>query len=196
MFAAKLWAGAFIGALEDGAPGDAEEGLAALRVFASWAGELPGAVMGSGSAAQMDRLIHGAIAAAGGQFSGRATETAARLIVLLTKKNLLRHAGSVAEAAELILDRKKGIVTAIAECAFPPEDDLREALRAGVRRRTGAADVKLDVRVVPELLGGFRLRIGGDCIDASLRTQMRNLTEELSAGISERASLTASFGGS
>lgn len=192
MFAADQWADAFIGALEKGDPGDAEEGLAALRVFAAWVKKIPGAVMGKEASLQLDRIIRGAIAGAGPRFAGRGTEFAARLIVLLSRKGCLRRAGAVAEAAELILDRKRGIVKAVAECAFPPEEDLRDSLTEVLRRRTGAAAVKLEFRIKPELLGGYRLLLGGDCIDLSLRAQLLNMNRALSAGPSDRAS----FGGS
>jgi hypothetical protein len=195
MFVAEQWAGAFINALEkDGAPGDAEEGLAALKVFARWVKEIPGAVMGKAASLQLDRLIRGAIAGAGPGFAGRGTEFALRLVVLLTRKSCLRRADAVAvaAAAELILDRKRGVLNATAECAFPPEEDLRESLREKLRRRTGAADVKLDFRVKPELLGGYRLLLGGDCIDASLRAQLLSMSREFSAGPSDRVSIGGS----
>jgi F-type H+-transporting ATPase subunit delta len=193
MFAAKRWAGAFISALEgDGAPGDVEEGLAAFKVFAAWVKKIPGAVMGTASSLRLDRILRGAIAGAGPCFGGRGTEFAVRLIVLLTRKNCLGRADAVAEAAELILDRQRGILAPVVECAFPPPEAMLESLRAAIRRRTGAADVKPEVRVVPELLGGYRLLTGSDCIDASLRAQILGMTRELSGGPGD----TISFGGS
>ncbi|MDR2403384.1 MAG: F0F1 ATP synthase subunit delta [Spirochaetaceae bacterium] len=193
MFVAKQWAGAFINALEgDGVSGDVEEGLAALRVFAAWVKKIPGAVTGRASSLQLDRIIRSAIAGAGPHFAGRGTEFAVRLIVLLTRKSCLCRVDAVAEAAELILDRKRGILNAVMECSLPPEEDLRESLKKGIRRRTGAADVKLEVRVKPELLGGYRLLLGGDCIDASLRAQLLSMTRELSTGPVDKVS----FGGS
>jgi F-type H+-transporting ATPase subunit delta len=193
MFVAEQWAGAFINVLErNGSPGDAEEGLAALKVFAPWVKEIPGAVMGKAASLQLDRIIRGAIAGAGPGFAGRGTEFALRLVVLLTRKACLRRVDAVAAAAELILDRKRGVLNATAECAFPPEEDLRESLREKLRRRTGASDVKLDFRVKPELLGGYLLLLGGDCIDASLRSQLLSMNREFSAGPSDRVS----FGGS
>jgi F0F1-type ATP synthase delta subunit len=56
---------------------------------------------------------------------------------------------------------------------------FEENLRKQIQEKTGAADVKLSARIVPEILGGYRLRIGGLCIDASLKGQLAKMAEEL-----------------
>jgi F0F1-type ATP synthase delta subunit len=52
-----------------------------------------------------------------------------------------------------------------------------------IREKTGAANVKMKTSVRPELLGGYRLRIGGFYIDASLKGQLAKMKADLEAVI-------------
>jgi F-type H+-transporting ATPase subunit delta len=51
-----------------------------------------------------------------------------------------------------------------------------------IKKRTGALRIKLETQVNPELIGGYRLRIGDEIIDASVRSQLRRLESCLAAG--------------
>jgi F-type H+-transporting ATPase subunit delta len=175
MFVAERWAGAFAGVCGE----DAGEGLAALRVFAALGGEIPGALFGSGAAAQLDRVIRNAIEKAGPPYGDRGTEFALRLTVLLVKKGLFKYINSIIAEVEAILDRKNRVTVVIVESAFPPDGELQAGIVRAVKRRTGVAEVKLQFRIIPELIGGCRLRMGGEFFDASIRGQLQKMAEEL-----------------
>jgi F-type H+-transporting ATPase subunit delta len=184
MVAPERWAAAFINAIYGGAVNDshaledAEEGFAALRVFAACTGRIPRAVSGSVSAAQLNRRIRAAMEKTG--IRGRGPEIACRFIVLLVKKNALRYNGTVIQNIEKLLDQKRGVCTVFAETAQPPEGDFEEKLKEALRQKLAIREVTLITRIDPELLSGYRLRIGSEILDASLRLQIQKMAEDLS----------------
>ena len=180
MFYPQRWAKAFMNSFEkEGA--DIGEGIEAFRILAAWAGSLPGAVFGSSVAKKAEAQIRRAAIAAGIEKTGDASaalEIAVRFLVLMIGKNVIRHADSVIEETKRLLNRKNGIVKVTAEYAFPPGDDtawLAEDIRAVIKKRTGAARVDITGQVNAELIGGYRLCIGDEIIDASVRSQLLKL---------------------
>jgi F-type H+-transporting ATPase subunit delta len=182
MAAADRWAAAFIHAVRNtdagDADADAEEGLAALKAFTVCAGRIPRAVSGSASAAQLDRKIRAAMEKAG--VRSRGAEIARRFMALLVKKNALKFSGAVIQGIEKLLDQERGIFTVFAETAMPAEGDFEETLKAALRQKLAVREVVLVTRIVPELLSGYRLRIGSELLDASLRLQIQKMAEDLS----------------
>ncbi|MDR2029476.1 MAG: F0F1 ATP synthase subunit delta [Treponema sp.] len=186
MFAPERWAAAFINACE--APGAvldaAGEGLAVLKEICPQVSRIPGVVSGSTAAAQLDRMIQAAI-----EKARLSPETAAspglraarRFIILLVRKGLFHHSGAAIQEIEKILDHRKGILTVTVETPFPPDGEFQEALKRGLQKKTGALGFKLLIRIVPELLGGCRLCIGSEFLDASLRGQIQKMAADLQA---------------
>jgi F-type H+-transporting ATPase subunit delta len=186
----ERWAAAFInacgvsGAMGDSSLNAAGAGLAFLKELYPQIRHIPGAVSGTTAAAQLERMLGIAV-----QRSRLSPETAAspglaaasRLIILLVRKGLFRRSGAVIREIERILDHKRGILTVTVETPFPLDGEFQEALRRGLQKRTGASEVKLLIRIVPELLGGCRLRIGSESLDASLRGQIQKMAADLQA---------------
>ncbi|MDR0554895.1 MAG: ATP synthase F1 subunit delta [Treponema sp.] len=173
MFTAGRWAAAFTGAAGD----DAEAAFVFFKGAARQARKIPGAIFGFSASKRFESLIRRATAETAGMDGPG--EIALRFLILLIRKDGLRHLEEVIRAIEAALDRKNGVVAALVESARPLEEDYQEALKERIKTRTGAAEVKLHVRLVPELLGGCRLRIGSDCFDASLRSQLVKLAAAL-----------------
>jgi F-type H+-transporting ATPase subunit delta len=84
-------------------------------------------------------------------------------------------------AIEQRIDAKNGVLTVYAESAQPLEDDLQEKITARLLQRTGAREVRLVSKLVPELLGGYRLRIGTELVDTSLKGQLQRMVRETHA---------------
>jgi F0F1-type ATP synthase delta subunit len=74
------------------------------------------------------------------------------------------------------------VLAVTVESATPLDRAFEEQLKQRIRERLGAAAVKLNAAVVPDLLGGYRLRIGGFFIDASLKGQMEQMKADLAGG--------------
>jgi hypothetical protein len=201
MFSPQPWALAFVGAAPDS--GAAAEGLEFIRALGPVIRSVPWHVAGTDAAARIERMVRAAWAALaapagsaggkgpageGGDAAGegpavlpRAEELALCLMLLLIRKNQFQRLDQVAAAIEGELDRLRGVLRVRLESARPPEGEFPEELKRVLARKTGAAEVRLDLALTPELLAGYRLRIGGQIIEASLRLYLRQMGTELAA---------------
>jgi hypothetical protein len=186
------WAAAFIGACGV----RAESGFGCLRAMVPAVKAIPGGLFGQDAGRRLEALLRGGLGAAGlaaelhgadagesgeprGSFPPEA-EYAVRFLSLLVRKNLFRlHIDSIIRQIERRLDGQRGVLEVIAECAVPPDRGFEEYLKKEIQEKTGAAGIKLQTRRKPELLGGYRLWIGGLCVDASLKGLLANMTKEL-----------------
>ena len=179
-FVPLCWARGFVNAA-----GDTEAAALALElvkliepVLLSIKGQAAGTV----AARQLGRLLREAFAAVpaeGGGPENRSRELALSLILLLVKKNLLKHSGPVIGAIEQELDTRRGILRARLEFAQDPGAEFLDQLKKSLMIKTGAAGIRLSASANPELLAGCRLRIGGDSIDGSLQARLKGLEAEL-----------------
>jgi F-type H+-transporting ATPase subunit delta len=100
-------------------------------------------------------------------------------------KGLVRHIPAVAREAEKLFEAENGILTITVDFAFPPDGKDGAAfsgrLAAAVKEKTGSREVRVNTRLMPELIGGCRLYIGSECLDASLRGQLHKMAADLSA---------------
>jgi F-type H+-transporting ATPase subunit delta len=127
-------------------------------------------------------------------FSERAHPLVLRLLRLMLRKKRIAALGEVWEAYSVLLDEARGVVRAEVTTAVPLRDDLREALRRALRERLAretrsgrmaraapVADVLIDTRIDPSLLGGVRVQIGDRVIEHSVRRSLEEITEKLLA---------------
>jgi F0F1-type ATP synthase delta subunit len=192
MFNPERWAEAFLAVLDSGGTdiaGDAAEGLEVLRVLGPLVNGMSFAVRGYAHAQKLGEAIRSALKT---QKHGRGAEAAAGLVLLLVEKNALKHISFVTSEIEKMLDERNGVLTAMLESAAPvtqPADDqFIASLKKTLCGKTGAKDVHFDFKLVPGLLGGYRLRTGGVYMDASLRGFLRSMSSDLSCGIGDERS--------
>jgi F-type H+-transporting ATPase subunit delta len=207
MFVPRRWAQGFVNAAGDAAPA----ALDLVKVLAPVILSVPGQVAGTGAAIRLEPLIRRAFAAApssGAMDSGTlgmgsdglgSDALAARshglgLILLLVKKGRLKQIRQVIEAVEQELDARRSILRGRLEAVRPVEAEFLETLRQGLMKKTGAAGVKLETASAPELLAGYRLRIGSQIIEASLRLHLRQLGAELAETYFENSAAAAHGG--
>ncbi len=87
----------------------------------------------------------------------------------------------VIEAAEEFarLDREaRGIVVAFVETARPLDEATRKSVKARLEEVTGKS-VQVEEEIVPELVGGVRIRIGSRMWDGSVRRRLDDLVTQL-----------------
>ena len=190
MFHANRWAAAFVGAAGD----KAEEGFGCLRAMVPAVNAVPGALFGHSAARRLEKILREGVSAASITANAGA-EWAIRFITMLVEKNSFGNIDTVLQRIEKILDEQKGILNVTAESAFPPDEALKEEFRRQIAGRTGAAEIKMNWRLVPELLGGYRLRIGAFYVDASLKGQVEKLSADLEAAVVTVTAGTAPGGG-
>jgi F0F1-type ATP synthase delta subunit len=191
VFNPERWAEAFLAVLDSSGgadiSGDAAEGIEVLRVLEPIVNGMPFAVGGYAHAQRLGEAIRSALKA---QKHGRGADAAAGLVLLLVEKNSLKNISFVTAEIEKMLDERNGVLTAVLESAVPvsTDDKFIESLKKILCGKTGSKDVHFDFCLVPELLGGYRLRTGGVYMDASLRGFLRSMSSDLSRGIGDERS--------
>jgi ATP synthase F1 delta subunit len=176
MFVSKQWAAAFVNSLEREG-GDFESGINTLKILADFAASLQGMVFGKAAATALEPLVRDAMVKA-----KLTQETIIRFFLLMVRKDAICHSDSIICEIREILDKRNGVVKVSAEYAFEPEKDLLSEINAIIRKMTGAASVELTGQINKELIGGYRLRIGDEIIDASVRRQLQKMEACLAAG--------------
>lgn len=114
-------------------------------------------------------------------FSGRLAPLSFRFVMFLEEKRRLGSLDPICASFMQLHDRMNGVVRGRLESAF----ELATADVAAISDRAEAAgtgQVRLAVDVKPDLLGGFRLRIGDVIHDYSIAGQLRRMRQRLVYG--------------
>jgi F-type H+-transporting ATPase subunit delta len=175
MFKSDRWAAAFTGSLGK----DADLGLEALKAISAWAKGLSGEMFGSACAARFEALVEKAAKKA--KAESRPVEISRRFTALLIRHHLFDKIDSVISEIEKIQNKAHRIITLYIESAQPLDAAAEDEICRQVKLETGAAQIKTVKKLAPELLGGYRLRIGDDVIDASARLQLQRMGRLLAA---------------
>lgn len=177
MQSAERWAEAFVLACGE----QFREGLDALKAIAAGIRDIPRYSGGSHSARQAEKMINMALDTAGYGGDRKSVTAAWRTVILLIRKNHFSLLADVAGEAEKIIAAKEGWARLVLEAAYPPDETFLEELAASLRKKLHAREVAFDIRIVPDILGGYRLYIGSERIDASLRGALKKMAEGLHA---------------
>jgi F-type H+-transporting ATPase subunit delta len=100
------------------------------------------------------------------------------LMSLLTRRNDLRIASAVLEQYRVSADEALGQETAEVTTAVELHADEKEKLSQTLSSLIGKS-VNLDLKVDPEIIGGFRARVGDRLIDGTLRSRFDRLRQEI-----------------
>jgi F-type H+-transporting ATPase subunit delta len=110
----------------------------------------------------------------------RATETVSSFIAAVLENRRFILLPLIAELFEKLKAAEDGVVNAHIESAFaltPAQlDEIKSILAARTHRR-----IETTVSVDPELIGGVRMTIGDDVIDASVRGKLASLAARLTS---------------
>ncbi|MDR0302025.1 MAG: F0F1 ATP synthase subunit delta [Treponema sp.] len=170
------WAVVFISVLGE----NAQEGLSCLKALAGPVKTVSGALFGYSAARRLEKLLRESVSAVQNS-GGIVVEYVIRFITLLVEKNQFKYIDLILQRIEERIDGRNGTLTVIFESAAPMDGVLEEELKTRIARQTGAVNVKMKTRLVPDLLGGYRLRVGGFYVDASVKGQMEKMQAELEA---------------
>jgi len=87
----------------------------------------------------------------------------------------------IAGEFERLADEASGLLTAQVISATELDDRRKDRLRRALSERTGR-EVRLDIQVDSDLIGGAIAKVGDLVFDGSLRTQLRQLRTNLTKG--------------
>jgi F-type H+-transporting ATPase subunit delta len=111
-------------------------------------------------------------------FEGRSSSLFLQFLLVLNRHDRLELLRPILSALHQIDDEKKNRVPVQIRSAVPLSDDQRDKLVAQLRQSL-QADLKLDLRVDPDLLGGLIVRAGDYVYDHSVRSQLLAIRKEL-----------------
>jgi F-type H+-transporting ATPase subunit delta len=178
VFHGNRWAVAFVTALGN----NAGAGFDCLKTMVQPLKPVSGILFGYSAARQIESMLRAAVLTANGTVS-TAAEYALRFIALVIEKEQFKHIDLIMRKIEERIDAHNGVLAVTVESAAPLDRSFEEQLKQCITERFGASAVKLNAALIPDLLGGYRLRIGGFFIDASLKGQMEQMKADLAGGI-------------
>lgn len=114
-------------------------------------------------------------------FMDNVSSTSYGLIILTVNNNRESYLPGIARSYIDRSDRHEGITKVMLKTASPISESNRERIKDIIE---GDLDTKADMEehVVSEMAGGYILKIEDRYIDASLRTQLRKIKDELIKG--------------
>ena len=176
LFHADRWARAFLAVSGE----NAEGAFLCLKALSVPVKLVRGVFLGHGAASELEKILRESINASKAETSP-AVEYAIRFICLLVEKNCFRYIDLFLQRIEQKLNEQKGLLALSLEAASPIDSGLEKELAQTIKEKTGAAGVKMETSVKPELLAGYVLRFGGFYIDASLKGQLEAMKVYLTA---------------
>lgn len=180
-FHARRWAAAFL----EVTGGNAENAFFCLKELAEPLMTIKGLFYGYGASVEFEMLLRDIADDTDGN------EYAIRFICLLIEKKCLSHIDLVFTEIEKMLNKKNKILEFTVESAAPLEAGFKNEIAQIIMKNTGAADVKLNTQIKPELLGGYLFRTGDFYIDATLRDQVNKMKRHMISGVKLRRGVNA-----
>jgi len=166
----------------------AEEALEHLRVFCHAALMLPGDLSGRNDADRLGRYITAALVSIGKAATTAregneqdAAVFASRFIQLMLRNHCFYQYQGIVREIEKAINKQNGIEEVIIETAEELQEGILEAVKEKALRLTGAKGVKLILRVIPDLIGGVRLRWGSIVLDGSIKWRLEKMAMDMSA---------------
>ncbi|MGY6568929.1 MAG: F0F1 ATP synthase subunit delta [Salinarimonas sp.] len=102
------------------------------------------------------------------------TGVAGNFIRLVASKRRLFLLLPMIRAYRALVAQAKGIVNAEVRLAEEPSAAMLEEIKATLRE-VAAAEVDVDVKIDPALIGGIVVKVGSRMVDSSLRTKLNSL---------------------
>jgi F-type H+-transporting ATPase subunit delta len=99
---------------------------------------------------------------------------AANFIRLVASKRRLFALPDMIKAYRVLVADAKGIVRAEVRLAEEPSERVLGDIKSALRE-IAKAEIDLDVRIDPSLIGGLVVRLGHRMVDASLRTKLNSI---------------------
>jgi F-type H+-transporting ATPase subunit delta len=93
--------------------------------------------------------------------------------LVAAKRRLFALPDMIRAFGELVAD-SKGIVRAQVTLAERPSDAVMNDIKAALRD-VAKADISLDVKIDPSLIGGLIVKMGSRMVDASVRTKLNSI---------------------
>lgn len=111
-------------------------------------------------------------------FGGNIRPDVEKFLFLIIEKNRAVMLPQILTEFDRLVDEFRGEADAEAVTAVALTPGQIEALQTALHQKFGV-NVRLHTRVDPEVLGGLQVRVGDKLIDATVRTKLERLNEQL-----------------
>ncbi|MDC7705300.1 F0F1 ATP synthase subunit delta [Vogesella indigofera] len=108
----------------------------------------------------------------------RGSDDIKKFVVTLIENRRLTLLPEIAGQFEQLRAKSEGVVDAVVESAFPLTEAQQADLIAALTKKYGKT-VRIEVREAAELIGGVRILIGDDVIDASVSGKLHAMAASL-----------------
>ena len=115
-----------------------------------------------------------------GAFQGRVSELVLNFLLALNAHDRLDLLGAAAEAYKDLLDQRRRRVRVLVRSAAPLSEQQLARLRAELAATAERpAEPVVEARVDPDLLGGLVVQVGDFLFDASVKTSLQRIKDQL-----------------
>jgi F-type H+-transporting ATPase subunit delta len=111
-------------------------------------------------------------------FKGRVSDLTLRFLQVLNDKDRLSHLSAIASAYDEQVQEQFGLVEVDVYTASPIDQELKDRVGAALRKAIGKEPV-LHAYTDESMIGGMKLQVGDQLIDASIATRLRRMRERL-----------------
>jgi len=122
---------------------------------------------------------------------GRVSDLTLRFLLVLNEKGRLAHLPAIVGAYQQAVQESYGRVEVDVYTAAPIDAAALEQVRQSLQNRLGREPV-LHAYTEPSMIGGIKLQVGDQLIDASVETQLRNIRGRLNQGGASKIRAAAS----
>lgn len=114
-------------------------------------------------------------------FGDKVTDLTLRSLLVLNAKGRLNHLEQITGAYDRLVHEAFGRIEVDVYTPEPLDDERREAIRQRIRDALGKEPV-LYAYTDPAMIGGIKLQIGDQLVDASVQTRLQRLRDHLLRG--------------
>ena len=120
-------------------------------------------------------------------FEGRVSDLTLKFLRVVNRNHRAGRLDGILHALTALVDDHRGVVNATATVADELPQDRLDAIAGALGRSLDDKTVRLAQRVDPAVIGGLRLRIGDQLLDATVATQLRLVEQRLKQQGREKA---------
>jgi len=102
------------------------------------------------------------------------------LLLLIDRRRILFLEG-ICKHYQALLRKLNNIVLAEVTSTINLTDGQRQAITEKVKQMSSAAQVELETRIDPDLIGGVIIKIGSQVLDASIRGQLKRMNTSITS---------------
>jgi len=114
-------------------------------------------------------------------FNEKVDSKTIKFLSVLCDRGRISYISAILEKALELAYKAASIETVKVTSAVAFTASQQEALVSKLKKMTGAEQIKLDITINPNLIGGFVVQVGSKIIDTSIQGQLRELASYLGA---------------